>query len=147
MSDLEFVDIDDTRRRNLELLIAEAGSIKSLGEAMRTAMQDTDPDAASKDYANTISQYRGKKPMGRDFARDLEIAMGKPKNWMDVLQPDAAENAVVGKEAAQIVMGLEPDDQEAAMRMLRAFQKKQPKGPNNPFGDVPKPKGRKRGTQ
>lgn len=120
MEDVAFAGIHEVRRQNLLLLIAEAGSIKALGERMRAAMQSSDPDAAGKDYANTLSQYKTIKTMGPGFARDLEVSMGKPKNWMDVLHPDAAENAVEGREAAQIVMG-----NEAAPRDAGAT----PKGP------------------
>lgn len=148
MTDLALADIHETRRRNLEALIAEAGgSIKALGGAMRQVMQQTDPDAAGKDYANTISQYRIGKPMGPKFARDLERSMAKPRNWMDVLHPDPAENTVIGREAAQIVMSLEPEDQEAAMRILRRMQRLAPRGPNNPYGEPHEPKGGKGDTR
>lgn len=142
MADVELVNVYEVRRRNLEILIAGAGSVKELGERMRAHAQKSDPGAVTKDYANTLSQYRNDKPMGARFARNLEESVGRPKNWMDVLQPDPAEKSVLGREAAQIVMSLEPEDQEAAMRVLRSMQRK--KGPNNPYAEEPKRKG---GTQ
>lgn len=139
MDEVALLDIREIRRRNLETLIEGAGGIKPLAERMRAGLQSRDPDAAYRDYANTISQYRTGKTMGTEFARDLEAGVGKPKNWMDVLQPDPAEKSVLGREAAQIVMSLDPDLQDAAMRMLRAFQVTHPKGPNNPFREAPPP--------
>lgn len=139
VDEIALLDIREIRRRNLETLIEGAGGIKPLADMMRTGLQRSDPDAAYRDYANTISQYRTGKPMGTEFARDLEAGVGKPKNWMDVLQPDPAEKSVLGREAAQIIAALDPELQAAAMRMLRAFQATRPKGPNNPFGEAPTP--------
>lgn len=137
--DVELVDVYEVRRRNLEILIAGAGSVKELGERMRRHIMKTYPDAATKDYPNTLSQHRGGKPMGARFARKLEESVGRPKNWMDVLQPDPAERSVLGREAAQIVTGLDPEDQDVAMRVLRSLQKR--KGPNHPYGAPDKEKG------
>ena len=132
---VELVDVYAIRRRNLEILIAGAGGVKQLGERMLEWQQRKSPGEEPKDYPNALSQYKTGKNMGARFARNLEEAVSRPKNWMDMLQPDPA--GLLGMEAQQIVDSLEPEDQEAAMRVLRHMQKKN--GRSNPFRDVPKP--------
>lgn len=142
--EVQLTDVYETRRRNLEILIAGAGGVNQLAERMLQWQQRKFPGAEPKNYANTLSQYRTSKDMGARFARDLEESVSRPKNWMDVLQPDPAETTVLGREAAQIVMGLDPEDQEAAMRVLRSMQHR--KGPNSPF-HPPEGGGPRGGTQ
>lgn len=71
--------IEEIRRRNLEALIRQAGSIATLAEEAESS-------------AVYLSQIRHKAPdsktgkpreMGKGMARRLERAMGKPEGWMD----------------------------------------------------------------
>lgn len=142
------MDVYEIRRRNLDVLKAEADTFAAIGDAMRRAKAD-DPTAAGKDYANVLSQIKGGKNMGGKMARDLEVAMSKPRGWMDIPQFQAIDEAMEAKEAGQIVMSLEPEVRAAAMTMLRNLGAKGPKGASNPFGDLPKGGRRRRssGTQ
>jgi phage repressor protein C with HTH and peptisase S24 domain len=68
--------INEIRKLNLQILIAEIGGKKS----KLATMADTDPA-----YISQILSTKGKKPrnMGDDLARKLEIACKKPRGWMD----------------------------------------------------------------
>lgn len=69
--------IDEIRLRNLRILIAEAGTTAKLARRL-----GGDP----KNKASTIAQIVGKKAkknLGPDLARELEVAMGRLRGWMD----------------------------------------------------------------
>lgn len=109
-----------TRQAKLEMLIAEAGSIKAIGEAMRrAAAAQGDVKAAEKDYANVVSQLKGGKQIGHKIARLLEASMGKPEGWLDDLL--AIDQAMEAKEAGQIAMNMKEDRRELWLQMGRAW--------------------------
>lgn len=140
------MDVHEIRRRNLDVLQAEAETFEAIGEAMRR-VRALDPTSAEKDYANVLSQIRGgSRNMGSKIARHVEEAMGKPKGWMDNPQFEAVDQIMEAKEASQIIMSMEPELRAAAMAVLRGLGSKGEKGEGNPFGDVPKG-GRPKGTQ
>lgn len=146
LSNSTMADVLETRLVKLNVLIAEAGSLKAIGDAMRRAAAKSDPRAIEKNYENVLSQHRGGKPIGHRIARLLETSMGKPKGWMDTLQE--AELSLLAKEAGQILMAMKPEQQDFAMKFLRTLNESSPQGPNNPFPGVPKggakPKPRRR---
>lgn len=133
----------EIRQRNIDVLEAEYGSLKAIGDAMREKLGAKDPKAAEKNYENVLSQVRNGKPMGKRFARDMEAALGKEKGWMDVAQFRQAELDIDAKEAGQILMQMSKDGREdersAFMQMLRATGSRSPKASAaNPFPRVPK---------
>jgi hypothetical protein len=124
------MDVYEIRRRNLDVLKAEAESFVAIADAMRRAKQDVDPASAEKDYANVLSQIKGGKQMGSQFARDIEVAMEKPFGWMDWPQFEEAY------EAAQIIMMMSNDDRAHWLRILRTWRDTKP--PSDPFSPIPK---------
>lgn len=132
------MDVYEIRRRNIDVLLAEAESLKAIGEAIRR-VKAADPKAATADYANTLSQYKGGKRMGRAFAQDLEDGMGKPRGWMDHAQFEAAELSLEAKEAGQIIMNMDPAKRAFHMELLRRENESNPrKSAASPFGPLPK---------
>lgn len=127
------MDIKEIRRENLNGLIgASEGKIARLARAT-----GQDP--------STLSQIKnGHRDMGHDIARSLEAALEKPKGWMDHRQFVTGDDTVIANELMQIREGLSAEDLEAWLKHGRLLMKNQPRGPNNPFGNAPKPKG---GTQ
>lgn len=66
-------DIDAIRRKNLRAALAE----KAEGnQSQLTRLLD-------KDNPSLINRYLNGKPIGDDFARELEEKLGYERNWMD----------------------------------------------------------------
>lgn len=101
------MDSKAIRRRNLELLIDEAGRLKDLA-----ALIDSDP--------NYLSVLRGgHRGIGDDIARRLENACSKPHGWMDHIHD--LEGRALTEEAIEEVIALQsaPDHiRDAVRRML-----------------------------
>lgn len=133
------VEIAEIRRRNLDVLEAEAESLEAIGDAMR-AKDPTQTGGDLPNYANYLSQVRGgTRNMGTRFARKLEAGMGKPKGWMDVAQFEAAELSLEGKEAGQIITGMDTAERAQWMKMLRLANEANPKkSAASPFGPIPR---------
>lgn len=140
------MDVYDIRRLNLDVLLAEAESMKALGEAIRKIkLEEGDPKAATADYANVISQYKGKKRMGRPFALTLERAMSRDRGWMDRLEE--IDVLMIGKEAGQIITAMTPEKQAFYMELLRRENESNPnKTKASPFGPIPRGGGPKAET-
>ena len=129
------MDVYEIRRRNLDVLIAEAESLKAIGDAIRRAKSGVDPSAAEKDYANVLSQIKNGKNMGAKMARDIESGMGKPTGWMDVAQFRAVDQTMEAKEAGQLAMNMSDEDREAWLKHGRLLVRNSGRGPGNPFPD------------
>lgn len=132
-----WMDVYEIRRRNLDVLKAEAETFVAIADAMRRAKQGANPpEAADGDYANVLSQIKGRhRNMGTQVARDIEVAMEKPFGWMDWPHFEAAY------EVAQIMMEMDADDRAHWMRVLRAWRDAKPSpqtGPTDPFEPIPK---------
>lgn len=132
------MDVYEIRRRNLDVLLAETESLKAIGDAIRRTKQRLEPQAATRDYANVLSQIKGGKNMGAKLARDVEAGMGKPKGWMDVAQFRAVDQTMEAKEAAQLAMNMSEEDREHWLRTGRLLAQTAKRGPGNPFGNTPK---------
>lgn len=135
------MEIAEIRRRNLDLLEAEAKSLEAIAEAMRAADAASDPAATAKappNYANVLSQIKGgTRNMGDRMARKVEAGMGKSRGWMDQLQ--AAETSLEGKEAAQIITSMDDAERAHWMKMLRLANEANPKkSASSPFGPIPR---------
>lgn len=79
--------VDEIRRENLAILIAEAGSQVALSQKTGKA-----PAQISQWLNASVKSESGKRRvMGNAMARQLEAALGKPVGWMD--QPCAAPYA------------------------------------------------------
>jgi hypothetical protein len=128
-------DIQTIRRKNLDVLVAEAQSVRAIAGAMLARFPGETGHAP--DYANVLSQYRGKKPMGDKFARKLEEAMGKARGWMDRLHE--VDQVMEVKEAGQIAMSMDPEKRANWLNIGRALidQGAKPSGAT-PFPGVPK---------
>lgn len=125
------MDIKDIRRENLLGLIREIGD-GEIAELARKTGQDPS-------YLSQIKN--GHRNLGNAAARNLEKALEKPKGWLDHRQFATGEDAVIVNEMMQLKEGLSKEDFEAWLRHGRLLMKNQPKGPNNPFGNAPAPKG------
>lgn len=75
----DFPTIADIRRRNLAALIAEAGSQRALADAMEIAPAQISQWVTAAPNAKTGTP----RTVGDESARALEVAMGKPKGWLD----------------------------------------------------------------
>lgn len=132
------MDLAEIRRRNLDVLAAEAEGLEAIAKAVRRSKKDVDPESASKNYANYLSQIRiGTRKMGHVTARNLEEAMDKPSGWMNERQFDLTEAEIEAKEAAEIIRNMEPERRAHHMRMLRLDNENtQQRSAINPFGPV-----------
>lgn len=129
------VDNKTIRRLNLEYLIGERETIANLAK-----LYDLNE--------SLLSQVKnGTRNMGDRLARKMEEAMAKPTGWMDVPHFKSQEQAVEYAELMHIYDALPEGEREAWLKLGRSLVERGPKGPNNPFGAVPKPKGDKKGTQ
>jgi hypothetical protein len=130
-------DIQAIRRKNLDVLIADAQSIRAIADAMLRRFPGQD-GRAPPDYANSLSQYRGKKPMGGKFARKVEESMGKARGWMDRIHE--VDEAMEMKEAGQIAMGIaDPGSRATWLNLGRALMDVGAKPSEaTPFPGVPK---------
>lgn len=70
------MDITDIRRENLRHLIDKEPFNSSRAEFAKAV--DTDPN-----YLSQLLSHTKPVPMGRSLARQIEVALGKPKGWMD----------------------------------------------------------------
>lgn len=123
-----------TRRAKLEILIAEAGSLEAIGEAMRVAAaRRGDKDAAVKNYANYVSQLRGDKAIGNKTARLLEDSMGKEPGWLDALQLDAIDKIMEAKESAQLAANMSAEKRALWLQIGRAWAGEGPPNAGRPF--------------
>lgn len=114
------------------------GLIAMFGDGTITAFADrTGTNAAH------LSQIKnGVRNMGNRLARKIEVALDKPKGWMDHPQFRQSEATLDQLEAAQIVGALKarPDELDAWLRHGRLLvESLAPKGAANPFGTVPRP--------
>lgn len=135
------MDVYEIRRHNLNVLRAEAESLKAIGDAMVRVVQARGKSDRAPDYQNVLSQHVGGKRMGAKMARLVEEAMKKSKGWMDTMQQ--ADQTMEAKEAGQIAMNIaEADKREMWLSLGRALA--QQGGAGNPYGGVPKGK---KGTQ
>lgn len=129
------VDNKTTRRLNLEGLIGESETIAKLAK-----LHDLNE--------SLLSQIRtGKRNVGDKLARKIEENVGKPTGWMDVPHFKSADLAVEYAELMHIYDSLNDKDREAWIALGRSLSERGPRGPNNPFGQIPRPKGPKKGTQ
>ncbi|WP_454674859.1 hypothetical protein [Achromobacter pestifer] len=72
--------VEEIRLDRLRELVAEAGSIANLNRAAKR----NERDATISQILNRWSGKSGKpKELGSDMARELEVAMNKPRGWMD----------------------------------------------------------------
>ena len=84
----------DLRHRNLESLIGEAGSARSLARRADTS------DAYLSQVRNRTLTARGRtRGIGDRLASKLEKAMGKPAGWMDELHDLEANPPAVDRES------------------------------------------------
>lgn len=115
------------RRANLAGLIREFETIARL--ARRTGA-----------VASLLSRIKnGTRQMGDDVARRLERALDKPEGWMDLPQFGAGDAMMDQAEALQILQSLTESDRDAWLKHGRLLvESNGQKGPNNPFGHVPK---------
>lgn len=138
----ELLDNAEIRRRNIDVLEAEATSLEAIGEAMRAedARQGVvlEPGKAPPNYANLLSQIRGgSRNMGNKLARKVEASMGKAKGWIDQLHE--ADVSMDGKEAGQIITRMADDERAHWMKMLRLANEANPKkSAASPFGPIPR---------
>ena len=99
--------IDDIRYQRLLQLIAEAGTVKALADAIGRAPAQ-------------ISQLKNRSPhsatgtprgIGRELAREIESKLGKPNGWMDIA-PSPAELATMGRapQAGPVIAWSNPSD-------------------------------------
>lgn len=130
------MDVKSARRKNLEGLITEFGTIEDLARATNTV-------------ANYLSQVRGdSRKMGDKMARKLEAGLKKERGWVDTLRFRSADDVVDQTEVLQIWEGLSVNDREAWMKHGRLLGETNPKrSPANPFGPMKArgPKKKKRG--
>lgn len=84
--------IDETRKRNLRLLVTAAGGPLAFGKAV---------DRDSK-YISQLISFVTKKAIGSKICRHFERELSKPKGWMDSPQwpVDSANDAEAIGEAA-----------------------------------------------
>ncbi|MFC0677497.1 hypothetical protein ACFFGH_06490 [Lysobacter korlensis] len=70
------MDNKTVRKANVEMLVREHEGPTAFGKAIdREQVQ--------------VSQWLGGKPIGDRLARHIEEKLGKPRGWLDVLQPGA----------------------------------------------------------
>lgn len=81
------VDRNQRRRRRLQGLIEEAGSVKLLAE-----LAGTDPN-----YISQLTSPKGRGSFGDDLAERLEKAMKKPDGWMDQWLPEEGGYAAANR--------------------------------------------------
>lgn len=88
------MDVKEIRRRNLEVLVREAGTAAALA-----AKAETSPAYLSQISTGSPGKSGKARNVGDDLARKLESAMGKPRGWMDYrhdgYQPDSRHNVPV----------------------------------------------------
>lgn len=91
--------------------------------------------------ASLLSQIKnGTRQMGDDVARRLERALKKPEGWMDLPQYGPGDAMMDQAEALQILQSLSESDRAAWLKHGRLLvESNSHRGPNNPFGHVPKP--------
>lgn len=129
------VDNKTVRRLNFELLVQEFETIARLAK-----LHDLDE--------SLLSQIRNQnRNIGDRLARKMEANVGKPMGWMDVPRFKSPDAAVEYAELIHIYNALPEKERENWLSIGRALTERGPKGPNNPFGQVPRPRGPKGGTQ
>ena len=130
------MDVKETRRLNM-LGLATALSEGVIARFARKTGQD-------EQYLRQIKN--GHREMGDEVARAIEGALNMEKGWMDRQQFANPEEAMIALEVEQIrrSLALSREDLDAWLKHGRVLVKNLPRGPNNPFGNAPMPKG---GTQ
>lgn len=101
------MEVRDIRRRNMEVLAAELGTLKALADMVGTS-------------ALLLSQIRNKtRNMGHTLARQFEDAFKKPVGWMDQLQGINS-----GPAPFSLVMGSKSDSESKASpdKLRRAYR-------------------------
>lgn len=99
------LDSKEIRRRNLLVLISEAGTAAALAEAAQT----------SAAYLSQILSVKTKAHLGDALARKLEAAMRKPHGWMDTVHYESVTTRP--RAGRQTVRAYEVDRPEALTRV------------------------------
>lgn len=108
--------IADIRRANLELLIAEAGSLSKLAEKAETT------SVYLSQVRNGTPDIKTARPreLGTTMARRLEVACNKPVGWMDASQwRPAPETAPIGVAEPTKQLHVTPDELDLLQRIRK----------------------------